>query len=113
MAQRVQVLLTDDIDGSEAAGTLLFGLDGATYEIDLNEANEAALREALAPYLGAARRTGGRRGAKPVRRMGAVGSKGSDAAVMRAWAKDNGFEVNDRGRVSAEIREAFEKAQAA
>jgi hypothetical protein len=111
MAQRVQVLLTDDLDGSEAAGTLLFGLDGATYEIDLNEANEGKLREALAPYLGAARRTGGRRGAKPVRRMG--GAKTPDTAEIRAWAKEKGYDVNDRGRVPATIREAYEKAQAA
>ena len=58
MAQRVHVVLVDDIDGSDAGETVTFGLDGSTYEIDLNEKNAAALREALSPYVGHARRSG-------------------------------------------------------
>lgn len=111
MAQRVQVLLTDDIDGSEAVETIVFSLDGVAYEIDLNEEHSSSLREALAPFLGAGRRKKGSQGAK-VRRMGAASSK-EDTAAIRAWAKEKGYSVNERGRVPAEIREAFTKAKAA
>jgi hypothetical protein len=109
VAQKVQVLLVDDLDGGEADETVTFALDGVTYEIDLTTANADKLRGLLTPYLDNGRRTGGRvgrgRGAKVVR----GGSASQDTAKIRAWAKDKGYEVNDRGRVPASIREAYEK----
>jgi hypothetical protein len=110
MAQRVNVELIDDLDESPAAETVSFALDGVSYEIDLSESNAAKLRDALAPYLGHARRTGGRRGQRSSASAGGSGKSGSDAADIRAWARENGFEVSERGRVSAEIREAYAAA---
>lgn len=107
MAQKVQVLLVDDLDGGEADETVTFALDGKSYEIDLNTGNADKLREALADFVKAGRRTGGRSS----RGKGGRSSGGSqDTAKIRAWAKENGYEVNDRGRVPANIREAYEKA---
>ncbi|UYM06977.1 histone-like nucleoid-structuring protein Lsr2 [Solicola gregarius] len=107
MAQKVQILLVDDIDGGEADETVRFGLDGVDYEIDLSTKNAGKLRDALAKYVGESRRVGGRR---RIGRKGASGGSASDAATIREWAKDNGWEVSDRGRVSAEIREAYAAA---
>ncbi|WP_165987078.1 Lsr2 family protein [Streptomyces sp. YIM 98790] len=111
MAQKVQVLLLDDLEGGEADETVTFGLDGKNYEIDLNAENAEQLRAALEPYLKAGRRSTGRsqRGARPGR-TSAAGGGTADTAKIRAWAKENGYAVNDRGRVPAEIREAYEKA---
>ncbi|WP_103502397.1 MULTISPECIES: Lsr2 family protein [Streptomyces] len=110
MAQKVQVLLLDDIDGGDASETVSFAIDGKSYEIDLNEENAKKLRDSLEPYLKAGRRGGGRaaRGA----RGGRAAAGGPDTAKIRAWAKENGYDVNDRGRVPANIREAYEKASA-
>ncbi|RYP88009.1 Lsr2 family protein [Nocardioides guangzhouensis] len=105
MAQRVHVVLVDDIDGSDATETVSFGLDGATYDIDLNDKNAAALRDALAPYVGHARRSGGTRRARK-----AAASSGPTAAEIREWARANGHDVPDRGRVSAEVRQAYDAA---
>ncbi|GAA4419847.1 Lsr2 family protein [Georgenia halophila] len=111
MAQKVQVQLIDDIDGSEADETVTFALDGVTYEIDLNEAHAKAMRESLAEWVGHARRSGGRR--TTGRRGTRAGSgSGSDAGKIREWARKHGYEVSERGRISAEIREAYEKATA-
>ena len=115
MAQKVQVLLLDDLSGGEADETVTFALDGKTYEIDLNSENANKLRSALEPYVKAGRRAGGGRSGRG-RGRGAASSGGSgssqDTAKIRAWAKENGYEVNDRGRVPANIREAYEKAGA-
>ncbi|MEE1942602.1 Lsr2 family protein [Streptomyces sp. TRM 70361] len=108
MAQKVQVLLVDDIDGGEADETVTFALDGKTYEIDLTTANADKLRGLLEPYVKSGRRTGGRTARGKARTAGGGGSQ--DTARIRAWAKENGYEVNDRGRVPANIREAYEKA---
>ncbi|KNB52056.1 histone-like nucleoid-structuring protein Lsr2 [Streptomyces caatingaensis] len=108
MAQKVQVLLVDDLDGGEADETVTFALDGKTYEIDLNTANADKLRAALEPYAKNGRRTGGRSTGRARGRAASAGSP--DTAKIRAWAKENGYNVNDRGRVPAEIREAYEKA---
>ncbi|MCC3770995.1 Lsr2 family protein [Streptomyces sp. UNOC14_S4] len=110
MAQKVQVLLVDDLDGGEADETVTFALDGKSYEIDLTTANADKLREALADYVRSARRTGGRSAAARGKvRVAATGGS-QDTAKIRAWAKKNGYNVNDRGRVPADIREAYEKA---
>jgi hypothetical protein len=110
MAQRVQVILEDDLDGSEASGTYSFAFDGIEYEIDLSTENFESLSSALAPWTAHARRVGGRRrraGAKPVAVSNGAGSATSD---IRAWAQEQGYEVSSRGRVSSEIREAYEAA---
>ncbi|UQA93917.1 histone-like nucleoid-structuring protein Lsr2 [Streptomyces halobius] len=111
MAQKVQVLLVDDLDGGEAHETVTFALDGKSYEIDLSDANAEKLRESLAEFVKSGRKTGGRSGGRGKgRTASAAGSQ--DTAKIRAWAKENGYSVNDRGRVPADIREAYEKANA-
>ncbi|WP_130866243.1 histone-like nucleoid-structuring protein Lsr2 [Acidipropionibacterium timonense] len=104
MAQRVRVDLVDDLDGTTAEESVNFALDGVSYIIDLSSANAAQLREDLAKWVGAARRTGGRRtrGHRP--------TGGPTANEIRRWARDNGLEVSDRGRVSNEVREAYDRA---
>jgi len=111
MAQKVQTLLIDDLDGGEADGTVRFGLDGTEYEIDLNAKHADALRKALAPYVSAARRASG----PSVRRPGRAGRKaatagGPDPTAVRVWAKSQGIEVKDRGRVPAELIVKFQAA---
>ena len=107
MAQKVNIVLVDDIDGSEATETVSFGLDGTTYEIDLNDKNAAKLRDVLATYVGHGRKVGSapRRG-----RRSAAATNGPSAKEIRDWARSNGHDVPDRGRVSAEVREAYDKA---
>ncbi|GAA2734868.1 Lsr2 family protein [Pedococcus aerophilus] len=109
MAQRVNIVLEDDIDGSPADETVTFALDGVSYEIDLTTANATALREALAPYVGHGRRSGGRRssGAKSAPRS--TGGK-KDLTDVREWARNNGHKVSERGRISAEVQAAYDKA---
>ena len=109
MAQKIQTLFIDDLDGSDAEGTVRFGLDGTEYEIDLNAEHAQALRETLARYVSAARRAGGgaRRPARGGRR--APGS-GPDPTEVREWAKAQGIEVKDRGRVPAELVVKFKAA---
>ena len=108
MAQRVEVVLVDDLDGGPADETVQLSLDGVSYEIDLNSANAQALREAVAPYIGHARRVGGRRSTG---RRGTSG-RSSDTAAMRAWAKEQGLPVNERGRIPADIVAKYEAAHA-
>lgn len=105
MARKTQVILTDDIDGSEATGTVSFALDGVAYEIDLNEDNAQRMRDQLGEWAGKARRVGGRR----ISGTRASGSS-SDAGKIRAWANENGYEVSERGRIPTEIREAYHAA---
>jgi hypothetical protein len=111
MAQKVQTLLIDDLDGGEAEGTIRFGLDGTEYEIDLSAKHTAALRKALAPYLGAARRAPGSVARRPGRTGHRAASAGApDPIAVREWAKSQGIEVKDRGRVPAELIAKFKAA---
>jgi hypothetical protein len=110
MAQQVQTLFIDDIDGGEAEGTIRFGLDGADYEIDLNAENSEELRRALATYVAHARRVGGQ--ARRVAR-GRRGATGIDTAKVREWAKDNGYAIKNRGRVPADVLVKYQAASAA
>ena len=106
MAQRVNVVLVDDLDGSEGAETVSFAVDGVSYEIDLNESNAARLRDDFAVWTAHATRVGGRK-----RTASASSSSGKeDLDAIRAWARDNGFQVADRGRISAKVKEAYAKA---
>ena len=106
MAQRVNVVLVDDLDGSEAAETVRFGLDGNNFAIDLSEAHANELRDALAKYVGVARKMSGQR--RMVRRSG--GSGEPNPADVRAWARENGHEVSSRGRIPAEVLQAYAAA---
>lgn len=110
MAQRTVVLLTDDLTGGDADETMTFGLDGKTYEIDLKDKNAEKLRKLLAPYVEAGRKVGGKPGAGLRGRGSAAKGKNEDTAEIREWAKKNGYEVNDRGRVPGTIRDAYAKA---
>ncbi|QNN51224.1 histone-like nucleoid-structuring protein Lsr2 [Nocardioides mesophilus] len=112
MAQRVNVVLVDDLDGGDATETVSFALDGVDYEIDLSDQHATELRDALAVYVGHGRRTGGRRRkgqAAPARSTGGSDG-GASAAEIREWAKANGWDVPERGRVSAEVRSAYDAA---
>ena len=110
MAQRVQVILEDDYDGGEADETVSFGLDGAEYEIDLSSGNATELRNALAPWLAHARKVGGRKRSRAARP--AVAESAGSTSDIRAWALENGMEVSSRGRISSEVRQAYEQAHA-
>ncbi len=108
MAQKVHIVLEDDLDGSPATETVSFGLDGKTYEIDLNDKNAGKLRDALAQYVGAGRSVGGaRRGG---RKSASATNLGPSAREVRDWARSNGHDVPDRGRIPADVRAAFDAA---
>ena len=109
VAQKVQTLFVDDLDGSAAEGTVRFGLDGTDYEIDLNAEHAQALRDALARYISGGRRVGG--GARRQSRSGRKASaNGLNTTEVREWAKAQGIEVKDRGRVPAELVVKFKAA---
>jgi len=105
MAKRTIVQLVDDTDGSEAAETLTVGLEGVNYELDLSDENARKLREQLAPWLAAARRTGGRQAGKSK-----ATSNNVDLKAVRAWAASNGVEVSSRGRVPASVIQQYQAA---
>ncbi|MDR1295391.1 MAG: Lsr2 family protein [Bifidobacteriaceae bacterium] len=106
MAQRVQVLLVDDIDGRTADETVTFALDGVAYEIDLTNENAHHLRESLNRWIGGARKVSGRARRGQGRRSSGTGQ----TAVIREWAKSHGYTVSDRGRIAADIRAAYDAA---
>jgi len=105
MAQKVNITLVDDMDGTEAEETVTFGLNGTQYEIDLNSKNVAKLHKALDPFVGKARRTRGPKFA--TKRAHAAPPSGPAASEIRAWALANGYEVPAKGRIPAEIQKAF------
>ncbi len=111
MAQKVQVLLIDDIDGGPADESMTFGLDGTTYQIDLSKKNAAALRSALSKYVEQARKAGrsGARAGAP-RGRGQAPIDREQAAAIRSWARKNGHDVSDRGRIPAGVVDAFNAA---
>ncbi|HTU73242.1 MAG TPA: Lsr2 family protein [Trebonia sp.] len=108
MAQKIQTLFIDDIDGGEAERTVRFGLDGTDYEIDLSTKHNDELRAALGTYVsharkvaGTARRTAGRGGRK---------ASSVDTVAVRAWARENGYDIKDRGRVPADLVAKYQAA---
>ena len=111
MAREVIERLVDDLDGSDADAAVKFGLDGRAYSIDLTDKNADELRAVLAPYVSVATlerdplRVTRRR--MPVQQRQAAGS--AQVSALRQWARDNGYEVSDRGRISKEIRAAYEQ----
>ena len=119
MAQKVQVLLVCDLHEDEVEGveTVAFGLDGSSYEIDACEQHAADLRDAFAPFVGAARRAGRpaqtpgpRRASRGSSRPAASGSDRERVQAIREWARSNGHKVSERGRLSSSLIEAYEKA---
>ena len=117
MAQQVNVKFVDDLDGSDATGTVSFALDGRAYEIDLSEDNAARLRESLASFVAAARKSGGSAAAgRRAPKMTASSSRRpqpldrEQTAAIRAWARQNGHQVSDRGRISKTVVDAFQAA---
>lgn len=110
MARETIVLLKDDLDGSVADTTVRFGWNGATYEIDLSNANAEALATAIAPYLAGARRIAGRRARRAATSPTRTSRPGNDRAAIRAWAAQNGFKVAERGRISHAVIDAYHKA---
>ncbi|MEC3978181.1 histone-like nucleoid-structuring protein Lsr2 [Amycolatopsis sp. H20-H5] len=122
MAQQVHVEMVDDIDGGEAAQTVPFMLDGVSYEIDLSDDNASRLRSELSKYIGASRRTGGRK-IRVALGQSTTGEHSSFSAPtsanrahnqeVRAWAAANGYEISSRGRIGMEVTAAYEAAMAA
>lgn len=117
MAQKVQVLLIDDLDGGEASETVSFALDGSSFEIDLSKKNADDLRDAFAKYVGSARKAGrsttssSRSSASSTRNRGSSTAMDRDqAAAIRSWAKKQGLKVSDRGRIPATIIEQYNQS---
>jgi hypothetical protein len=106
MAQQIQTLFIDDIDGGEAAGTVRFALDGVEYEIDLSAEHTDELHTALGKYVDHARKVGGTRRAARGRR----GANAIDTHKVREWAKEQGIEIKDRGRVPTNVIEQYREA---
>lgn len=105
MARKTFVELIDDVDGSKAEETVSFSLDGVAYEIDLSDENAEKLREEIGEWVSRARRVAGRR----IRGTGGATASASsnDSSKIRAWARENGREVSDRGRIPEELRQAY------
>ena len=111
MAQKVNVILEDDLDGGAAAETVRFSLDGKQYEMDLSAENAERLRAELRPFAEKARRVKPRSGRGAAQAESAPRS--GETARIRQWAKENGYEISDRGRIHKDVREAYHAAQQA
>lgn len=105
MAQKIQTLFIDDIDGGEAEGTVWFALDGSEYEIDLSAQHSAELRSALGKYVAHARKVNSTARRVAGRGAGRAGRSqtGLDTGEIRRWAKENGYDIKDRGRVPSDV----------
>jgi hypothetical protein len=109
MAQKIQTLFIDDIDGGEAAGTVRFGLDGAEYEIDLSSTHDEQLRATLDEYVAHARKLDtARRGTRTSRPRRV--RRSADTVAIRVWARENGYDIKDRGRVPADLVTKYRQA---
>jgi hypothetical protein len=106
VAQKVQTLYVDDIDGSEAEGTVRFALDGTDYEIDLSAAHSQALRNSLQTFIAHARKVGGARRTTRGRRS----TTATDTTAVRAWARGQGIDIKERGRVPADVVARYREA---
>jgi hypothetical protein len=107
MAQKVQIILEDDLTGGPAEETLRFSLEGVEYQIDLNKENADKLRKALSPFIAVGTKTNGR-GRRPAGRPAA--QRNNLTAKVRAWAKEQGYDVSDRGRIHQDIFDKYEAA---
>ena len=109
MAQKIQTLFIDDIDGGEADGTVRFSLDGTEYEIDLNARHTDELRTTLNSYIEHSRKVGGAARRAAAARGGRRASS-VDTVAVRAWAREHGYDIKDRGRVPADLVAKYEEA---
>jgi hypothetical protein len=117
VAQRTTVVVTDDLDGSEGAETFAFAFEGIEYEVDLGQSNAKKLKKALDPYIKAARKTGGKQlgGRRSSGRRSSASSgrsSSSDTAAIREWARSQGLQVSERGRVPQALRDQYAAAKA-
>ena len=112
MAQKITTLFIDDIDGGAAEGTVRFALDGTEYEIDLNAEHSEELRSALGKYVTHARKVGGtaRRGGRTASRIVRGASSTLNTTEIRSWARENGYDIKDRGRVPADLVAKYQAA---
>jgi Lsr2 len=110
MAKKTVVELTDDLDGSQADETLRLALDGTEYEIDLSKAHANELRDALKPYVKAARSLNGKAGGRRGRGGRSASRDREQVQAIRSWAKQQGLKVSERGRISVEIQKAYNQA---
>ena len=107
MAQTVKIILEDDIDGGEAHETVRFGLDGGQYEIDLSSENATKLRDALRPFISAGRRATAQTGRSATTTTRPSRSGNPETPKIRAWAKEQGLQVSDRGRIHQDIQDKY------
>jgi nucleoid-associated protein Lsr2 len=107
VAKQTTVTLVDDLDGKKAAEQIEFAVDGKTYEIDLSAANSARLRQALAPFVSAARRTGGRRGSTGGTATSRPTVDQEQNQAIREWAQKRGMKISERGRIPSNVLEAY------
>lgn len=110
MVRKTVVELVDDVNGGKADQTISFALDGVAFEIDLSDENAAQLRKDIAQWADHGRRTGGRRQRGTGTEDGAPTSRINESALIRQWASENGIEVSERGRISAEVQKAYAEA---
>src|SRR4051794_14127861 len=106
MAQRTIVHLVDDVSGDDADETISFALDGQPYEIDLSADNAARLRESLSEFVASARKAGV--ASRAPRRSS--GRRANGTSDVRAWARENGFTISERGRIPSNVIEAYQAA---
>ena len=112
MAQKITTLFIDEIDGGAAEGTVRFALDGTEYEIDLNAKHSEELRSALGRYVSHARKVGGasRRTGRAAGRAGRGSGSSLNTTEIRNWARENGYDIKDRGRVPADLVAKYQAA---
>jgi hypothetical protein len=110
MAKQTTVTLVDDLDGTEADEQIEFAMDGRSYEIDLSAANSARLREALEPFVSAARRTGGRRRSGGSAAPARPSTDREQNQAIREWAQTQGMKISERGRIPSNVLEAYHQS---
>ena len=111
MAKNTTVTITDDLDGSNNAKEVSFSLNGRTWVIDLSAKNRAALEKALKPYIAKATEQGQKSRRGKAARTSSRAKPRTDLSAVREWAKSNGHQVSDRGRISADVLHACDAAQ--
>ncbi|WP_219418541.1 histone-like nucleoid-structuring protein Lsr2 [Pseudonocardia nigra] len=109
MAKQTTVTLVDDLDGSQAEEQIEFAVDGKAYEIDLSAANSARLRDALAPFISAARRRTGRRRSSGSAAPARPSTDREQNQAIREWAQQQGMKISERGRIPSDVLEAYHR----
>lgn len=111
MAKKTETIttLTDDLDGSKADRTIAFTFDGISYEIELSKKNATAFEKAVQPYVNAARKVRASAG-RSSRTASPRSRSRSDLSEIRAWAKESGLDVSERGRIAQSLQDAYDAA---